>query len=109
MYGFSSSSDEDNDNEIPRRRRKMYRPRINWEFGFQFEYKERFRMSSQKLEALLADLGPHLNHPTNKSGALSAKQQLCIVLHWLGSGSAYHVISDAHGGQKLLCVEVSTV
>jgi hypothetical protein len=40
MYDFSSSSEEDNDNEIPRRRRKMYRPRINWEFDSQFEYKE---------------------------------------------------------------------
>jgi hypothetical protein len=56
--------------------------------------------NTKKLEALLADLGPHLNHPTNKSGALSAKQQLCIALHWLGSGSAYHVISDAHGVSK---------
>lgn len=110
MYDFSSSSDEDNDNEIPRRRRKMYRPRINWEFGSQFEYKERFRMSSQKLEALLADLGPHLNHPTNKSGALSAKQQLCIALHWLGSGSAYHVISDAHGVSKAaVCRSIHSV
>lgn len=98
MFGSSSSSDSGEDNlEHYQRRRKLFRDRINNTFISMYEYNERFRMSPQAMELLLQDIGHHLEHPTGKSGALRAKQQLCIALHWLGSGCQYHAVGDMHG------------
>lgn len=96
MWSSSSSDDED----IQPRRRKTYRQRINCNFESLYEFNERFRMSAVKMEHLLADIGHRLYHPTNRSQALSTKLQLCVGLHWLGSGVQYHVIADAHGVSK---------
>ena len=57
-------------------------------------------MNHEKLETLLNDIGGHLSHPTRRSEALSAKLQLCVALHWLGSGAQYHTVGDMHGISK---------
>ncbi|XP_063220565.1 putative nuclease HARBI1 [Bacillus rossius redtenbacheri] len=97
----SSSSDSDEENyDIIQRRRKIFRIRCNYTFSSIYEYNERFRMTSQAMESLLEDIGHQLQHPTGKSGALTAKQQLCIALHWFGSGCQFHAVGDMHGVSK---------
>ena len=44
-------------------------------------------MLPNKAERVLQEIGMQIEHPTRKGGALSPKQQLCITLHWIGSGS----------------------
>ena len=100
MLSSSSSEDEIEVAFQAQRRRRIFRQRINTNFQSIFEFNERFRMSSVKIEQLLTDIGPSLYHPTNRSQALSTKLQLCIALHWLGNGGQYHVIADAHGVSK---------
>lgn len=48
----------------------------------------------------MTDIGHRLFHPTNRSVSLSVKMQLCIALHWFGTGGQYHAISDMHGVSK---------
>lgn len=96
----SSSSDSDDELHNRRRRRRVFKPRVNMDFVTLFEYNERFRMSSIKLQGLLEDIGNHLEHQTNRNYALSAKQQISIALHWLGSGGQYHTVADMHGISK---------
>ncbi|KAL7632365.1 UNVERIFIED_CONTAM: hypothetical protein RMT77_017323 [Armadillidium vulgare] len=67
-------------------------------------------MSPLKTEQLLQEIGWRLEHRTNKSGALSPKQQLCVALHWFGSGAQYHIIGDMHGINKsTVCRTVANV
>lgn len=97
----SSSSDSDEENYVVMPRRcKVFRVRCNYTFTSLYEYNERFRMSSEAMESLLEDIGHQLQHATGKSGALTAKQQLCIALHWFGSGCQFHAIGDMHGVSK---------
>ena len=65
----------------------MYNPRINFDFQYDSDFFERFRMLPNKAERVLQEIGMQIEHPTRKGGALSPKQQLCIILHWLGNGS----------------------
>lgn len=96
---FDTGAFEDED--IPRRRRrKIFKPRINFSFPSDFEFKERFRMPASKVEWVVQELGALLAHPTKNSGALSINQQVSIALHWLGSAAQYHVVGDMHGVHK---------
>lgn len=94
------SSDEDGEVIVLYRRRKHFRQRINFHFESSLELNERFRMSPLKLEMLCQEIGPIINHQSRKSGAMSIKQQICVTLHWLGSGSQYHIVGDTHGVSK---------
>ncbi|KAB7499601.1 hypothetical protein Anas_14234 [Armadillidium nasatum] len=59
---------------------------------------------------LLQEVGWRLEHMTNKSGALPPKQQLCVALHWFGSGAQYHIIRSMHGINKsTVCMAVANV
>lgn len=67
-------------------------------------------MPPNKAERVLQQIGVQIEHPTRKGGALSPKQQLCITLHWLGSGSQYHTIADMHGIHKsTVCRSIKNV
>ena len=96
----SSSEDEEPNRWQVNRRRKIFRPRINFNFQTSVKHTERFRMSAEKLDLLLNEIGPLLLHNTSKSGALTPKQQLSVALHWLGCGAQYHIVGDAHGVDK---------
>lgn len=91
-----SSDSEEEIERLPR----LFRDRINTEFRTEYEFNERFRMTSVKMEQLVTDLGPQLFRPTHRSQALSVKLQLCVALHWLGSGGQYHTVADMHGVSK---------
>ena len=42
-------------------------------------------------------LGPGLLHPTQRSGALSVRDQILTFLHFVGTNSFFHVVRDCHG------------
>lgn len=97
---WESSSDDEEVNVGVVRRRRNFRQRINFNFVSLYEFNERFRMTSQKLEELLQLIGLGLVRVTNRSQPLSTKLQLCIALHWMGTGGQYHAVSDMHGVSK---------
>jgi hypothetical protein len=97
------SSDSDSDGENNNQRRRFVKQRINFNFVSLFEYNERFRLSAIAVEELLHDIGHIVHYPTNRSSALSARNQLLIALHWLGNGGQYHGIADMHD------ISISTV
>lgn len=77
MWSFSSPSSSDSDDEhIIIRRRKIFRPRINNNFMAEYEYNERFRMNSLKLEYIVSSIGYLQVHHTNRNHALSPIQQV---------------------------------
>lgn len=45
-------------------------------------------------------VGHNLARNAARNHALSAKQLLCIGLHWLGNGGQYHGVGDMHGVHK---------
>lgn len=99
-YSSSSSSDSDGEQNIPRRERQFLQ-RINFtQITDPQEYLQKFRVSAQTMQFLLERLGETLRYNTNRNYALSPEQQLMVALHWLGNGSQYNVIADAHGLHK---------
>lgn len=90
-------TDSDEEMEVEVRRQRTFRERSNIYFVTHYEYNERFRMSSLKVEELLQGIGHLLRHPTKRNKALTPKQQLCIALHWLGNGGQFHAVGDMHG------------
>jgi hypothetical protein len=65
-----------------------------------YEYTDRFRLTSVKMEELLNMFGTLLLRVTNRSRALSEKQLLQTALHWLGTGGQYHSVSERNGVSK---------
>lgn len=102
MWSSSSSSLNSDDENIIIRRRRIFRPRINNNFMAEYEYNERFRMKSVKLEYIVSRIGHCLVHRTNRNHALSTIQQIHLCLHFLGSGAQYHSIGDMHGVSKAI-------
>lgn len=96
----SSSSDSESDlDEFAYRR--IYKERINFSFDVNdFAFKEKFRISKTSVEYLINEIGAVINHPTTKNKALTPCQQILCTLHWMGSGSQYHVSGDNHGVSK---------
>jgi hypothetical protein len=96
---LDSESDDDEQVEIVRRPR-VFRKRINFRFQSFFEFNERFRLSSVKMEVLSNAIGHRLQHETQRNYALSVQQQIQIALHWFGTGCQYHSVGDMHGVSK---------
>lgn len=94
------SSSEEEWPLVRQRRRRVFRVRTNIDFISIYEFNERFRMSSIKMESLLQDIGPRLRRATRRSEALTERMVLCAALHWLGNGGQYHGIGDMHGISK---------
>jgi len=97
MINLLESSDEE---EEFIRRPRVFTNRINFEVDTDFQFKEKFRVSKHTAEYILNEIGNHLEHTTARNYALSPKQQLLTVLHWLGTGCQYHAIADMHGISK---------
>jgi hypothetical protein len=105
---FTSSDDSDGENEP--RRKKIFRKRINFTFGTEQQFLERFRIGTEEFEFLLNKIGQLLQHKTTKNKALSPKHQLLTTLHWLGNGGQYHGVADMHGVSKAtVCRSISRV
>ncbi|KAJ3654353.1 hypothetical protein Zmor_013546 [Zophobas morio] len=99
----SSENEEDEQNRVQRvrcRRPRTFRPRINFNFITIFEFNQRFRSTSLKLEELVNIIGAPLQHETGRNHALSSRQQVQVALHWFGTGCQYHAIGDMHGLSK---------
>ena len=79
------------------RRRKLFTARIKMGIS---DFKERFRLEPHQVDQLLLTIGPDLQQPTSRSGALSPKQQILITLRFLATGSFYKVIADSLGFSK---------
>ncbi|KAJ4425616.1 hypothetical protein ANN_27812 [Periplaneta americana] len=89
--------DSSDDEDVNERRQRTFKDRINMDFVTYFEYNQRFRMSSIKMQALLDEISHFLYKPTLRNRALSPKEQLCIALNWFGNGGQYHAVGDMHG------------
>lgn len=105
-----SSSESDNENVIVRRPR-IFRERVPYNhMENSYEFNERFRMTFERFASLLEVLQPYLEHPTQRNHALTPHQQLQIALHWFGTGTSYHAVSDMHGVSKAtVCRAIKTV
>lgn len=57
----------------------------------------RFRVSKTVFELLYVEIGFEFHHETGRNYAFSAKQQMLIALHFLGTGCQYHAVGDMHG------------
>jgi hypothetical protein len=95
---LDSESDEDEQVEIVRRPR-VFRKRIHFHFQSFFEFNERFRLSSVKMEVLSNIIGHRLQHEMQRNYALNIQQQMQIALHWFGTGCQYHSV-----GEMPLCI-----
>jgi hypothetical protein len=95
---LGSESDEDEQVEIVRRPR-VFRKRIHFRFQSFFEFNERFRLSSVKMEVLSNIIGHRLQHEMQRNYALNIQQQMQIALHWFGTGCQYHSV-----GEMPLCI-----
>lgn len=109
----TSSSEEEN---LPqreqrlKRKKKLFRERINFDRFLETDFMERFRLSPSTVESVLNVIGPIIKHKTNLNKALSPKQQLLSALHFFGTGSQYHAVSDMHGIHKsTVCRSVNRV
>lgn len=108
MWSDSESSD---DEIIIIRRRRVFLPRNNYEIlQGAFEFNERFRLSSVKLEELISAIGPGLERLTERNQALSSKLMILVTLHWMGTGAQYHAVADMHGISKSsVCRAVNSI
>ena len=61
------------------------------------EFREKFRLPVDAFVHLLELIGPRLEHRTRRNRALTARQQLLVFLHFLGTNSFYHVMHSCHG------------
>lgn len=95
----SSSSDDENLIE-PTRIKKIYRPRINFSFNRLWAFTDRFRLSSDEIENIVQNIGPQLQHNTDRNSALSPTQQLLLAIRYLAGGGFMITIGDAHGPVK---------
>jgi hypothetical protein len=77
---LDSESDDDEQVEIVRRPR-IFRKRINFRFQSFFEFYERFRLSSVKMEVLSNIIGHRLQHEMQRNYALSVQQQSACIFH----------------------------
>lgn len=103
--GFDSSSSSEDEEHILgqwqwQHRRKTYRDRINFEFFSERSFIERFRISRSAAQNVLNSIGSLIKHRTKCNCALDPKQQLLVALHFFGTGSQYHAVSDMHGIHK---------
>ena len=61
------------------------------------EFREKFRLPLDAFVHLLELIGPRLEHRTRCNRPLTARQQLLVFLHVLGTNPFYHVMHSCHG------------
>ena len=90
---MSSSSEEEIDellrNKIRRQPRNFEERRL-LDVENPREFRQKFRLPVDAFEHLLAAV-------TRRNRALTARQQLLVFLHFLGTNSFYHVMHSCHG------------
>ena len=95
-----SSSEEELDELL--RRRVIRQPR-NFEerrlldIEHPREFQEKFRLPVDAFVHLLELIGPRLEHRTRRNRALTARKELLVFLHFLGTNSFYHVMHTCYG------------
>lgn len=96
-----SSSSEEEINELLRnrirRQPRNFEERRLLDVENPREFRQKFRLPVDAFEHLLAAVGPQLEHRTRRNRALTARQQLLVFLHFLGTNSFYHVMHSCHG------------
>jgi len=97
---MSSSSEEEIEellrNRIRRQPRNFEQRRL-LDVQHLREFRQKFRLPIEAFEHLLEAVGPQLEHRTRRNMALTARQQLLVFLHFLGTNSFYHVMHLCHG------------
>ena len=97
---MSSSSEEELDELL---RRQVIRQPGNFQNRRLFdvenlrEFREKFRLPVDAFVHLLELIGPRLEYRARRSRALTARQQLLVFLHFLGTNSFYHVMHSCRG------------
>src|SRR5271154_3502303 len=92
---LSTSSSESEEDEIPCRRVKVFRPRMNFHTEDPRIFNEKFRISKEAFDYVLAIIESDLQQ-SNRRGVLSPEQQLKVALHWMGNGGQMHGVADMH-------------
>ena len=91
---MSSSSEEELDEllrrQVIRRPRNVQNRRL-FDTKNPREFREKFRLPVDTFFRLLELIGPRLEHRTRPNRAVTARQQLLVFLHFLGTNSFYHV------------------
>ncbi|XP_063635066.1 putative nuclease HARBI1 [Cydia splendana] len=101
LHASSSDASDSNSDLDDFAYRRRFKKRINFSFDLtDFSFKEKFRVSKISVEYLINRIGARIEHPTTKNKALTPCQQILCTLHWMGSGSQYHVSGDNHGVSK---------
>jgi hypothetical protein len=68
------------------------------------KFKEQYRVPKAVLNLLEDKIGGQLDPITTRSRPLTARDQLKVFLHFLGTNSFYHVLRDCHGvGTDTVC------
>lgn len=88
----------DDDDEVIYRPRN-YRPRINFNLP-STNFREAFRVDPPVIEEVERKIGRFLERPTERSFALSVREQILITCHFMGNGSYYHINGHVHGIDK---------
>lgn len=78
---------------------RIYRERINFNLPTT-TFREAFRVDKPIVEDLENRIGFRIDRLTDRSHALSVREQILITLHFLGNGSFYHINGHVHGIDK---------
>ena len=61
------------------------------------EFQEKFCLPVDAFIHILELIGPRLEHRTRRNRPLTARQQLLVFLHFLGTNSFHHIMHSCHG------------
>lgn len=78
---------------------RVYRDRIHFNLPSS-TFREAFRVDSPVVEDIERRIGFHIERLTERSHALSVREQILITFHFLGNGSFYHINGHLHGIDK---------
>ena len=95
-----SSSEEELDELLRRQvicQPRNFQNRRLFEIENPREFREKFLLPVDAFVHLLELIGPRLEYRTRRSRALTARQQLLVFLHFLGTNSFYHIMHSCRG------------
>nr|XP_033479328.1 putative nuclease HARBI1 [Epinephelus lanceolatus] len=71
---------------------------------------ERYRFSADGIRYLCRLLGPHIQHRTTQSRAMTVPQMVCVALHFFASGMFLYSVKDAENLDKgAICCAIRSV
>ena len=83
------------------RRERLFRDRANpLEVYDDVELYERYRFRRGQLVDLVGLVDAQIKHPTNRNGALTSVQQVCLALRFFSSGCFQNLTGDLIGVHK---------